>query len=111
MDSQSRKSATLALLDSPPPIAQAQPIDNSSYTIDPDALLTRVRLSDELNKRGFPISPKTLATKASRGGGPPYVLFGKRPLYRWRPALAWAEGRLTAPRCSSSEGEALRVRQ
>jgi hypothetical protein len=113
MGSQSRKSATLPLLDGLPPVAQAQPIDSSqvqlSYTIDPDALLTRVRLSDELNKRGFPISPKTLATKASRGGGPPYVLFGRRPLYRWRHALSWAEGRLTAPRCSSSEGDATTV--
>jgi len=78
----------------------------SSDVFDLDALLTRVRLAEELNRKGYPISPKTLATKASRGGGPPYVLFGRRPLYRWRDALSWAEGRLTAPRCSSSEGDA-----
>jgi hypothetical protein len=78
----------------------------SSDTPDAEALLTRPRLSEALNRVGFPVSPKTLATKASRGGGPPYALFGRRPLYRWRDALSWAEGRLTAPRCSSSEGDA-----
>jgi hypothetical protein len=78
----------------------------SSDTPDAEALLTRARLSEALNRVGFPVSPKTLATKASRGGGPPYALFGRRPLYRWRDALSWAEGRLTAPRCSSSEGDA-----
>jgi hypothetical protein len=78
----------------------------SSDPLDPDALLTRARLAEELNKLGYPITVTTLATKATRGGGPPYDLFGRRPLYRWRNALSWAEGRLTAPRCSSSEGDA-----
>jgi hypothetical protein len=48
-----------------------------------DALLTRERVADALTEAGFPTSPKTLATKASRGGGPPYRKFGHRPLYRW----------------------------
>jgi len=78
----------------------------SSYALDVQALLTRAKLSEELNKMGYPVAAKTLATKASRGGGPPYVLFGRRVLYRWGEALSWAEGRLTAPRCSSSEGDA-----
>lgn len=47
--------------------------------------------------------PKTLSTKASRGGGPPYYKFGSRALYRWADALAWAEARLGPPRCSTSE--------
>jgi hypothetical protein len=32
--------------------------------------------------------------------------FGARVLYRWGDALAWAEGRLSPPRCSSSEVDA-----
>jgi hypothetical protein len=69
----------------------------------PDSLLTRERTAQALTEAGFPVRAKTLATKASRGGGPPYRKFGLRVLYRWGDALAWAEGRLTAPCCSTSE--------
>ena len=74
----------------------------------PEALLTRSQTAEELVKAGFPVSAKTLATKASRGGGPPYSLFGPRPLYRWRDALVWAHSRMTPPRRSSSEGDSAR---
>jgi hypothetical protein len=46
-------------------------------SIPPDTFLPRVRGAKELTDRGFPTSPKTLSTKASRGGGPPYRLYGK----------------------------------
>lgn len=69
----------------------------------PDSLLTRERTAQALTEAGFPVRAKTLATKASRGGGPPYRKFGLRVLYRWGDALAWAEGRLTAPCYSTSE--------
>jgi hypothetical protein len=72
-----------------------------------DALLTRRRTAEALTEAGFPVKAKTLATKATRGGGPPYSKFGLRVLYRWDDALAWAKGRLTAPHCSTSEQEAL----
>jgi hypothetical protein len=45
---------------------------------DPDALLTRDQVAAALSAAGFPVKPKTLATKASRGGGPQYRLFGAR---------------------------------
>jgi hypothetical protein len=68
---------------------------------DPDALLTRDQVAAALTAAGFPISPKTLATKAVRGGGPPYQNFGnRRSLYRWGPALNWAQARLS-PLCGS----------
>ena len=67
-----------------------------------DALLTRDETADALNEEGFPIKPATLATMATRGGGPPYQIFGRVPLYRWRTSLAWAHGRLTAPRSRSA---------
>lgn len=70
---------------------------------NPDALLTRDATSAALNVAGFPIKPKTLATMASRGGGPPYRLFGRKPLYRWGDALAWARTRLRPPIRSTSE--------
>jgi hypothetical protein len=72
---------------------------------DPDALLTRAKTADALTEVGFPITEATLATKATRGGGPPYQLFGPRALYRWADALLWAKGRLSAPRWSTSEGD------
>jgi len=71
-----------------------------------DALLTREQTAAALAAAGFPVKSKTLATKASRGGGPPYQLFGPRVLYRWEDALRWAQSRLSAPRLSTSEGDA-----
>ena len=71
-----------------------------------DALLTRDMAAAALTEAGYPIKSKTLATKATRGGGPPYRLFGVRPLYRWGDTLAWAQGRLSSPRCSTSVKDA-----
>jgi hypothetical protein len=71
-----------------------------------DSLLTRERTAQALTEAGFPVRAKTLATKATRGGGPPYSKFGLRVLYRWDDALAWAKGRLTAPHSSTSEKDA-----
>jgi hypothetical protein len=47
-----------------------------------DLLLTRQRTAEALTAAGYPISHRTLATKATRGGGPPYSLFSGRALYR-----------------------------
>jgi hypothetical protein len=81
-------------------------MDMTSIPEDPDALLTRAKTADALTEAGFPIAEATLATKATRGGGPPYQLFGPRALYRWRYALEWAQASLTEPRLSTSEGDA-----
>ena len=74
--------------------------------IDPNALLRRKQTAIALTASGFPTAEATLATKATRGGGPKYRVFGKIPLYRWGDALAWAESRLSAPRGSTSESAA-----
>lgn len=71
--------------------------------LDADTLLTRDATATALTALGYPVKAKTLATKASRGGGPPYRLFGIRPLYRWGDALSWAQGRLSEPRSNTSE--------
>lgn len=73
--------------------------------VDDDTLLRRDALAAALTAAGFPIAPTTLATKASRGGGPPYEMWGRIPLYRWGKSLAWARGRLSEPRHSSSAAD------
>jgi len=73
---------------------------------NPDARLTRNATAAALTAAGFPVKPATLATKAVRGGGPPFQKFGSRPLYKWADALQWAKSRLSAPMCTTSELDA-----
>ena len=70
---------------------------------DPDALLSRTATAESLTEFGYKISPATLATKASRGGGPPFRHFGRVPIYRWGDSLAWARSRLGPVVASTSE--------
>jgi hypothetical protein len=79
----------------------------SSIPSNPDARLTREQNSDALKESGFPVENATLATKVTRGGGPPFHKFGARVLYRWGDALAWAQSRLSSPRRNTSEGDAM----
>jgi hypothetical protein len=72
---------------------------------DPNILLRRTQLAAALAALGYPVAPATLATMATRGGGPPFELFGRIPLYRWGTSLGWAEHRLSEPRSSSSEAD------
>jgi hypothetical protein len=74
--------------------------------LDNDTLLGRSDTARALSDAGFPDSPATLAKKATRGGGPRYRLFGRKPLYRWGDALEWARGRLSEPVTNSSEARA-----
>ncbi len=71
--------------------------------------LKRAESAAALTARGFPIAAATLRTMATRGGGPPYQLFGKAALYQWGDLLAWAEARLSAPRRSTSEADTHRT--
>jgi hypothetical protein len=73
---------------------------------DPQALLTRVQTAAALTQAGFPVSPATLSTKATRGGGPPYRKFGPRALYEWGTSLRWATERLRDPVRNTSENDA-----
>jgi hypothetical protein len=73
-------------------------------TFDPEVRLSRRKTAEALTAAGFPIASATLATMATRGGGPAYTLFNGRALYRWSDALAWAEERTSAPRTTASEG-------
>jgi hypothetical protein len=70
---------------------------------EPETLLTRRQTADALTEAGYPTSADTLATKATRGGGPPFQKFGPRALYTWGLALGWARARLQNPVHSRSE--------
>jgi hypothetical protein len=79
---------------------------NAMIPTDPNALMTRDQVATALTEAGYPVKAKTLATKVTRGGGPPFRHFGARVLYRWSDALGWAEAQLSEPRCSTSETDA-----
>lgn len=74
--------------------------------ISPDAMLLRDRTAEELNKRGFKTSTATLATKAVRGGGPPFQNLGKSAVYRWGDVVAWVLETIGEPACTTSEHRA-----
>jgi hypothetical protein len=73
---------------------------------DPDIRLTRDAAAEALTKAGFPVRKATLATLASRGGGPPYRKFGTRPIYRWGDLVYWANARLGPMVRNTSEADA-----
>lgn len=75
----------------------------------PDSLLTRTQAAIALTTAGYPTAAATLATKASRGGGPRYRLFSGRALYCWGDLLSWATSNTSAPRRSTSEGDAKQI--
>ena len=79
---------------------------SNPISLEPDALLTRDQTATALMAAGFPVRAKTLATKATRGGGPPFLRWGCRPLYRWGDALQWAQARLSKPVDNTSELDA-----
>jgi hypothetical protein len=71
-----------------------------------DLLLTRSLVAAALTEAGYRITKSTLASKATRGGGPRYRLFGRQPLYRWGDALDWAQNRCIEPRHKSEQQSA-----
>lgn len=72
-------------------------------------LLTRTQAAAALTIAGYPTAPATLATKASRGGGPLYRTYSGRALYRRANLLAWAESCTSAPRRNTAEADAQQV--
>ena len=68
-----------------------------------DTLLGREAGARALTAAGYITSPATLATKATRGNGPAYRIFGKRAIYRWGDLLDWAEANTAPLRRSTSE--------
>jgi hypothetical protein len=71
--------------------------------INPDTLLDRPATAQALTSRGFKTRQSTLASMASRGGGPIFRKYGQRVVYKWADALSWAQSRLSDPVASTSE--------
>lgn len=71
-----------------------------------NTLLNRQQTARSLTLAGYPVSPNTLSTMATRGGGPPFCKWGPRAMYVWGDALAWAKARLTPSRRSTSKADA-----
>ncbi len=69
-------------------------------------LLDRRAASALLAEIGIPCAAATLATLATRGGGPLYSKFGSRVVYRRDDLVTWAQAKLTPPRRSTSEADA-----
>jgi hypothetical protein len=78
----------------------------TTTVIDSETLLRRKEAAEALSQAGFPISPDTLATMNTRGGGPLVEYWGRIPLYRWGTTLEWARSRLSRPFANTSEAMA-----
>jgi hypothetical protein len=74
----------------------------STVSLNPDSLLSRVATAEALTEIGYPIKAKTLATMATRGGGPPFRKWPKLAVYKWGDALEWAQARLSGPHPTTS---------
>jgi hypothetical protein len=79
--------------------------------MSPSTMLRRRECAKALTEHGFPITEKTLATKASRGGGPPYQTFNRWAIYQWGNALTWAKAQLSPLVRSTSELMQIREQQ
>ena len=76
-----------------------------------EAFLSREGAARALTAAGYVTSASTLATKATRGNGPAYRVFGKRAIYRWGDLIAWAEEQATPLRHNTSELKEIRTEE
>jgi len=72
-------------------------------TVEHERRLDRKEAAQFLTARGYRTAHATLAKLACIGGGPVFQSFGRKPLYREADLLAWAEGKTTGPRRSTSD--------
>ena len=70
----------------------------------PERLLRRSKAAHYITDTyGIPCSPKTLAKYACIGGGPPFRLAGRFPLYPTSGLDSWAQGKIGPLVRSTSE--------
>ncbi len=65
--------------------------------------LTRPEAADYLTNNGMPVAKNTLQKLACLGGGPIYVIFGNKALYRPTDLDTWANAKLGSPRVSTTD--------
>jgi hypothetical protein len=79
-----------------------------SIPLSLDTYLPREKVPDALERElGLHTTKTSLATMATRGGGPRFRKFGPRAVYRWGDVVEWAEAKLSASRRSTAEGYVL----
>jgi hypothetical protein len=88
-----------------PPITPPK-IPKALESVDPRAFLTRFQVAEALEACGIPLSYDTLATKATRGGGPPFRIFGKSAVYQWADVIAWVIETMGEPARTTAEHRA-----
>lgn len=71
-----------------------------------EIFLDRREAADYLTSRGLRVSKNTLQKWVTTGGGPTYQRFGLRAVYTRQNLDAWADAKLSAPRCSTSQAQA-----
>jgi hypothetical protein len=92
---------------------RTQKIDNAR-TNDPTASknmlphkykkrLNRIEAAQHCTDQGFKTSPATLATKASRGGGPAFSYWGSKPVYDPDDLDEWIASKVTCKVFSTAE--------
>ncbi len=86
-----------------PSLGAPSPEPRTFDSIDPQTLLTRTQLAKMLEACGTPLTYHTLATKATRGGGPPFSIFGKNAIYLWSDVVAWVRETIGEPARTTSE--------
>jgi len=96
----------MALAYQPLPTIPPPKIPKSLDSVDPKTFLTRFQVAEALEACGIPLSYDTLATKATRGGGPPFRIFGKSAVYQWADVVAWVIETMGEPARTTSEHRA-----
>jgi hypothetical protein len=87
---------------------EVQPAE-ARFNTDLDRRMPRREAAAFLRDHGFPVAEGTLATKATRGGGPLYSIWSGRALYRVGDLLDWAYSLMTEPRRHTSESAGRRA--
>ncbi|MCK9202431.1 MAG: helix-turn-helix domain-containing protein [Gallionella sp.] len=67
--------------------------------------LDRTEAAGYLTALGLRVSKNTLQKMVTTGGGPVYRRFGLRAVYLTADLDAWAQAKLSAPRCSTSAAD------
>jgi hypothetical protein len=78
-------------------------VRNTAEVAGLNRLLSRRDAAQFLTEHGYKTAPSTLAKFACLGGGPPFISFGRRPLYRPADLAAWAQARCSGSRRSTSD--------
>jgi hypothetical protein len=78
-------------------------------SINPKTFMTGFQVADTLEECGLPLPYSALEAKAKLGGGPPFRIFGKNPIYQWCDVVPWVLSTLGEPARTTQEHRARRT--